>query len=92
MDSRFSVPGTNLNIGLDTLIGLVPGIGDTLGMGVSGYIIVQSKRLGVPKRAIGKMVMNSGIDWVIGTIPLIGDLFDWGWKANNKNAAILRNH
>ncbi len=92
MDSRFTLPGTNISLGLDTIIGLIPGIGDTIGLGVSGYIIARSAKLGVPKRKLARMGMNSGIDWAIGTIPLIGDIFDVGWKANNRNAAILRKH
>ena len=92
MDSQFKLPGTEFKLGLDTLIGLIPGIGDTIGMGVSGYIIFQSAKLGVPKHKTAHMLFNSGIDWLIGIIPFVGDLFDWGWKANNKNAAILRDH
>lgn len=92
MDSQFDVPGTKLNLGLDTLIGLVPGIGDTIGLAVSGYIVAKAAQLGVRKRTLARMSYNIGIDWLIGLIPLIGDLFDWGWKANNKNAELMRKH
>lgn len=92
MDSQFKFPGTQIPLGLDTLIGLIPGIGDTIGLSVAGYIIVQSSKLGLPKYKTIQMIFNSVIDWLIGTIPLIGDLFDWGWRANNRNAAILRDH
>lgn len=92
MDSHFKLPGTNIQLGLETIIGLIPGIGDTIGFLVAVYIIQQSGKLGLPKNKSLHMVFNSVIDWLIGTIPLIGDLFDWGWKANNRNAAILRAH
>jgi len=92
MDSQFNVPGLPAPLGLDTIIGLIPGIGDTIGLGVSGYIIAQGAKLGLPKRNLTGMAFNVGIDWLIGTIPLIGDIFDWGWKANNRNAAIIREY
>jgi len=92
MDSQFNIPGMPTSLGLDTIIGFIPGIGDTIGLGVSGYIIVQGARIGVPKHKLTKMGFNVGIDWLVGLIPLIGDLFDWGWKANNRNAALIREH
>ncbi|NNC37757.1 MAG: DUF4112 domain-containing protein [Acidimicrobiales bacterium] len=90
MDSQFTLPGTKIKLGLDTLIGFVPGIGDTIGLAVSGYIVSRAAHLGVRKRTLGRMSWNIFLDWLIGLIPLIGDLFDWGWKANNRNAALLR--
>lgn len=92
MDSRFKIPGTSLGLGIDSLIGIIPGIGDTVSLGVAAYIVHQSAKLGVSKSKLIRMSLNIFIDWLIGLIPLIGDLFDWGWKANNKNAAILREH
>jgi len=92
MDSRFSLPGTEIKLGLDTLIGFIPGIGDTIGLGVSAYIISRAAQIGVPKSKLTAMGFNVFIDWLIGLIPIIGDLFDWGWKANNRNAAIMRDH
>ena len=92
MDSQFKIPGIPAPLGLDTLIGFIPGIGDTLGLGISGYIISHGARLGLPKQKLLKMGFNVGIDWLIGLIPIIGDIFDWGWKANNRNAAIIRGH
>lgn len=92
MDSQFNIPGIPSPLGLDTIIGFIPGIGDTVGLSVSGYIIFQGARLGLPKRKLAKMGFNVGIDWLIGLIPLIGDIFDWGWKANNRNAAIIREY
>lgn len=92
MDSRFRLPGTDIRLGLDTLIGFVPGIGDTVGLGISSYIVAHAHKAGVGKPTLLRMIWNVFIDWLIGLIPLIGDLFDWGWKANNRNAALLRAH
>lgn len=92
MDSRFKIPGSPINLGVDTIIGLVPGIGDTAGLLVSLFIIGRARQIGVDKRTLRKMGFNIGIDWLIGLIPVIGDLFDIGWKANNRNAALMRAH
>lgn len=90
MDSQFKLPGIPLRMGLDTIIGLIPGIGDTIGLAIAIYIVVQSRRLGIGSGLVIQMLINIFIDWLIGLIPLIGDIFDWGWKGNNKNAALLR--
>ena len=92
MDSRFRLPGTEIRLGLDTIIGLVPGIGDTVGLGVSGYIVANAHRAGVPKPTLLRMGGHIFVDWLIGLVPLVGDLFDWTWKANNRNAALFREH
>ena len=92
MDSQFQLPGTKINLGLDTIIGLIPGIGDTVGLGVAGYIVMRGAQMGVPKHKLAGMGANIFVDWLIGTIPIIGDLFDVGWKANNRNARIIREH
>lgn len=90
MDSQFKIPGTPIRIGLDTLIGLVPGIGDTASLGISLWFVYQARALGVRKRVLTKMLFNIFMDWLIGLVPLIGDIFDIGWKANLRNVALLR--
>jgi hypothetical protein len=92
MDSQFPLPGTKMRIGVDTIIGLIPGIGDTISLSIAGYIVLQSARLGVGSQRIMQMLINIFIDWLIGLIPIIGDFFDIGWKGNLKNAAILRRY
>ena len=92
MDSQFNIPGMPINLGLDTIIGFIPGIGDTIGLAISAYIISQAARVGVSREDISKMILNVGLDWLVGLVPIIGDLFDWGWKANNRNVALLRTH
>ena len=90
MDSQFSIPGTQLQLGLDTLVGLIPGIGDTVSLGIASYIVFHAHHLGARKRTLSRMLYNIFIDWLIGLVPIIGDFFDMGWKGNNKNAALLR--
>ncbi len=92
MDSLFRVPGTSINVGLDSIVGLIPGIGDTLALLPAGYIIASAAHMGVPRRTLLRMGLNTGVDTLIGSIPLIGDLFDIGWKGNRRNVALLRKH
>lgn len=90
MDAKFKIPGIPLPIGLDTIIGLVPGIGDTISLGVSGYIIAQAARFDLGSGTLFRMVVNIFLDWLIGLVPIIGDLFDWGWQGNLRNTRILK--
>jgi uncharacterized protein DUF4112 len=92
LDNAFQVPGTRLRVGLDALIGLVPGVGDAIGAVFSAVIVFQAARLGVSRATLARMVGNVVLDTVVGEIPLLGDLFDAGWKANSKNLALLETH
>ena len=92
MDSRFRVPGTQIRFGWDSILGLVPGVGDVAAMAPSGYILLEAHRMGAPGGLKARMAANIGIDWVVGSIPLIGDLLDVGLKANRRNVALLRDH
>ncbi len=90
LDNSIPIPGTGARVGLDALIGLVPGIGDVAGTAMSGYIVMQAARMGAPASVIARMVMNVGIETVVGSVPFLGDLFDAGWKANARNIKLLR--
>jgi Domain of unknown function (DUF4112) len=92
LDDRFRIPGTRRRVGLDGLLGLVPGIGDTATTLIAAYIVFEAARLGVPKATITRMLANIGIDFAIGLVPLVGDLADLAWKANRRNARMLRDH
>jgi len=92
MDSRFRIPGTGLRFGLDSLVGLIPGLGDAATLLPALYILAKARQMGAPAHLQLWMIANIGIDFLIGAIPLIGDLFDFGFKANRMNVAMLRRH
>jgi hypothetical protein len=92
LDSVLRIPGTNIRIGLDPILGLIPGVGDTLGAVLSSYIIIEAARLGVPKRILFRMIVNVTVEAIAGAVPILGDLFDVAWKANVKNFELLRAH
>ncbi len=90
MDAQFKLPLIPARFGIDNIIGLVPGIGDVLAVAPSAWIIAKGWQHGARRRVLLRMTANSGIDLIFGAIPLIGDLFDVGYKANLKNARLLR--
>lgn len=90
LDGLFRVPGTTWRFGLDSLIGLVPNIGDTLTLFPSLYILIAGVRYGVPKITLLRMAANLGVDYIVGSIPVLGDAFDFVWKANQKNMDLIR--
>ena len=90
MDDLFRVPVLGWRFGLDALIGLIPGLGDTSTALVSFYILAAAVRHGVPKITILRMGMNIGIDYLLGSLPVVGDVADAWWKSNQKNVALLR--
>ena len=92
LDEQFRIPGTTQRIGLDGLLGLIPGVGDAAGALLSAYILYEAIRLGTPTSVLLRMVANIGIDTVVGAIPVAGDIFDIAWKANKKNAALLHTY
>lgn len=90
MDDLFRIPVLGWRFGLDALVGLIPGFGDTATSLVSFYILVSAVRYRVPKITLLRMGMNLGIDYVLGSLPFVGDVFDAWWKANQKNVSLLR--
>jgi len=90
MDDLIRIPGLGWRFGLDALVGLIPGFGDTASSLASFYILASAVRYGVPKVTILRMGMNVGIDYLVGSLPLVGDLFDAWWKSNHMNVELLR--
>jgi hypothetical protein len=90
LDGLFRIPGTGWRFGLDSLIGLIPNVGDSLTSFASFYILVAGVRYGVPKITLLRMAFNIGLDYLVGTIPFIGDAFDFFWKANKQNLELIR--
>jgi len=85
MDGAFVLPGTDIRLGLDALIGLIPGVGDAISAAISSYLIWEARRLGIPKWLMARMFANIAMDTVIGAIPVAGDVFDVMFRANVKN-------
>ena len=92
LDSIARVPGTSMRVGLDPILGLIPGIGDLISPLFSIAVLWQSRDLGLPRVVQLRMLLNVGIDALIGVVPLVGDLFDFAWKANNMNLALLERY
>jgi hypothetical protein len=90
MDGLFRIPGTGWRFGLDAIVGLIPGVGDTASTLVGFYILAAGVRYRVSKVTLLRMGLNIGVDYVFGAIPVIGDLFDAAWKSNTKNVELLR--
>jgi hypothetical protein len=90
MDDLFRVPILGWRFGLDPLIGLIPGFGDTATSLVTFYILVNAVRYRVPKITLLRMGLNLAIDYVVGSLPVVGDFFDAWWKSNQKNMELIR--
>ncbi|WP_442509681.1 DUF4112 domain-containing protein [Novipirellula sp. SH528] len=89
LDDRFRIPGTQVRFGLDSLIGLIPGIGDAATALSHGYLFWNAFKLGVRKRVFWKMLFNALLDLFGGAIPVVGDIFDVYWKSNRRNANLI---
>jgi hypothetical protein len=92
MDEFIRVPGTKFKFGLDPLIGLLPGLGDTGSALVSAFALVQAARLGVPKILLARMSLNILINELVGIVPVIGDAFSFWFKSNVRNYQIIKDH
>jgi Domain of unknown function (DUF4112) len=92
LDSVFEIPGIRVRFGIDALLGLLPGVGDTASALASVYILQAASRFGVSRITVARMTLNVVIDLLVGAIPIVGDLFDVYWKANRKNVELLRRH
>jgi hypothetical protein len=92
LDNAFRVPGTSYRVGLDPIVGLLPGIGDLISPLFAIGMLLQARELGVPKVVQARMVINVAIDALVGAVPVLGDLFDFAWKANDMNLSLLELH
>ncbi len=92
LDAGIRVPGTNLRLGLDPILGLIPGAGDAVGAVLAGWILVEAARLGASRATLLRIAGNVALDAGLGAVPVIGDIFDFAWKANLRNVALLERH
>jgi hypothetical protein len=91
-DTAFILPGTNVRFGVESLLRLVPGIGDAAASALSCYLLYQAHKLGVPRFLFARMVMNVLLEGSVGAVPVAGDAFDVFFRANRRNVALLRAH
>jgi hypothetical protein len=88
LDDAVRLPGGH-RIGFDGFMGLLPGVGDSLGAVISTYIVALGAQLGVPTSYLLRMIFNIGMDMAVGLVPVLGDLFDFAWKANRRNLELI---
>lgn len=92
LDNSIALPGVRFRIGLDAVLGLIPGLGDVLGVLLSSYIVREAARLGVPPSVLLRMAWNIGVEGIVGIVPFFGDVFDAAWKANQRNYLLLERY
>ena len=92
LDDVIRIPGTNIKVGLDSVIGLIPGVGDVAGVALGSWFIYEAHRIGAPAALKWKMARNVAIDAVSGFVPVLGDLVDVAYRSNRRNLDLLRGH
>ena len=92
LERSFTVPGVNMPVGLDAIIGLVPVLGDLLTTMMGAYVVWEARNLGMPKWKLARMGANVLFDTAIGAIPVVGDAADFVFRSNSRNLKIIRKH
>ncbi len=92
LERSFRIPGVNYPIGLDSIVGLVPVVGDAITAAMGAYIVWEARNLGMPKWKLWRMAGNIAFDTAIGAVPLVGDAFDLVYRSNTRNLKIIRKH
>lgn len=92
LEGLFVIPGTKRRVGLDSLVGLVPVVGDIATAAMGAWIVWEARNLGLSKWQLTRMAANVGVDTLVGAIPFAGDIFDFLYKSNTKNLRIIRKH
>ena len=92
LDDFIRIPGTRFRVGLESLIGLIPGIGDIAGLIMGGYVVVEAHRMGTPGELKLRMLRNVAVDALVGLVPFFGDLYDFAYRSNRRNLQMLFDH
>ena len=92
MDAGIRIPGTSLRFGVDPILGLIPGVGDAAGAALAVWILVEAARMGASRATVLRIAGNVALDAGLGAVPFVGDIFDFAWKANLRNVALLERH
>jgi hypothetical protein len=92
LDEAIRIPDTGIRLGLDSVIGLIPGVGDIAGLAMGSWLIYEAHRLGAPAALKWKMAGNVAVDAISGLVPVLGDLVDVAFRSNRRNVELLRGH
>ncbi len=92
LENSFTVPGVNYRIGLDSVVGLVPVVGDFVAAAMGMYLVWEAKNLGMPKWKLWRMTGNVALDTAVGAIPVVGDAIDFVFKSNTRNLRMVKRH
>lgn len=92
LDELIRIPGTRFRIGLESLIGLIPGVGDLAGLLMGGWVVIEAHRMGAPGELKLRMIRNVALDAVAGLVPVFGDLYDFAYRSNRRNLQLLLDH
>lgn len=92
LERAFVIPGINRPVGVDSIVGLIPVVGDVATALMGAYIVWEARNLGMSKLQLTRMAANVGFDTALGAIPFAGDIFDFFWRSNSKNLKIIRKH
>lgn len=92
LERAFVIPGTKRRVGLDSVLGLVPVVGDVITASMGAWLVWEARNLGMSRFQLMRMIGNVGIDTAIGAIPLVGDAFDFLFRSNSKNLRIIKRH
>lgn len=92
LERALTIPGLRRQVGLDSLVGLVPVAGDVVGAAMGLYLVWEARNLGMSKWQLARMTANVGFDTLVGAVPIAGDLFDFLFRSNSRNLRIIRRH
>ncbi|MDM4768565.1 DUF4112 domain-containing protein [Solimonas sp. SE-A11] len=92
LDEAIRIPGLGWKFGVDSVVGLVPVVGDIVGLALSGFVVYEGVKLGAPRPLLLKMTGFAALDALVGLVPVLGDVFDFAFKANRINARLLEDY
>lgn len=92
LEGLFVIPGTNRRVGIDSLVGLIPVVGDIATAAMGAWMVWEARNLGMSKWQLTRMAANVGVDTLVGAIPFAGDIFDFAFRSNTRNLRIIRRH
>lgn len=92
LDELVTIPGTRHRVGLDSVVGIIPGAGDIVAAGVGVWILLEAARFHLPPIVLARMIVNLVVDLAVGAVPILGDLFDVAFRSNSRNLALFRRY